>query len=186
MTLYSNWWRLTTSPNAWLVQSFSTESMLHVQQLLLFLILLPMCVIRPTFASQCPNLLSASHAQFVGQIQYRNGNNMEMETLSLYPPIWRIKNFLTSSESESFVQQVLNDREGKTTASSIKMDHLDRKSYNQTWGQVVQNNSREELDTDDLNFFMASDGFNVLHVSQQSIFFLVLVCLFCLFVLTQD
>lgn len=152
-------------------------SALHVQQLLLCFVLLPLCVIRSTSASQCPDLLSASHAQFVGQIQYRSsGSNMAMETLSLYPPIWRIKNFLTSSESESLVQQMLNDREGKTTASSIKIDYLDRKSYKETWGQVVQNNSREELDTDDLNFFMASDGFNVLHVSQQSIYIIFFFC----------
>ena len=69
-------------------------------------ILLNICV--TTTATLCPDLLSASHAAYIGQIQTRNG--LKLETLSISPPIWRIQSFLTDIEIQQYLSQMDNEQ----------------------------------------------------------------------------
>ena len=69
-------------------------------------ILLTICV--TTTATLCPDLLSASHAAYIGQIQTRNG--LKLETLSISPPIWRIQSFLTDIEIQQYLSQMDNEQ----------------------------------------------------------------------------
>jgi hypothetical protein len=130
---------------------------------LLFLLLLHLHF--PTTASfHCPNLLSAAHAKYVGQLQHRNGYTLEMETLSLTPPIWRVKDFLTPVETELFIQQY---KQGTSTASSIRQgkynafgkNGLERMAYKEGWEEILQNNTKDPLNEADMQYFMDSEGF---------------------------
>ena len=69
-------------------------------------ILLAICV--TTTATLCPDLLSASHAAYIGQIQTRNG--LTLETLSISPPIWRIQSFFTDIEIQQYLSQMDNEQ----------------------------------------------------------------------------
>lgn len=81
-----------------------------------------------TTPTTCPDLLSARHANFVGEIQQRgttkNGVKMMMETLSVQPPIWRVRSFLSLEESEVYVQAIEEgEKNGKSEASITTAFH---------------------------------------------------------------
>jgi hypothetical protein len=129
---------------------------------LLFLLLLHFPTTTASF--QCPNLLSAAHAQYVGQLQHRDSHQLEMETLSLTPPIWRVKDFLTPVETELLIQRY---KQGTATASSIRQgkynafgkNGLERMTYKEGWEEILQNNTKDMLNEADMQYFMNSKGF---------------------------
>ena len=92
-------------------------------------------------AHLCPDLLSASHANAIGQLQTRtiDSETRTIETMSLHPPIWRVQNFLTEQESQWYINE-MNKVQGvaSTTVNDGTIEHLD---YTEVWSdfQVKEN-----------------------------------------------